>query len=76
MQELSILRCSKSGKNGKSSAWLNWDQVVKLKSKKKMHRQWKQGQVLWEEYKEAARDGVRKAKAQLEMDLARAAKKE
>ena len=75
MQELSILRCSKSGKNGKSSAWLNWDQVVKLKSKKKMHRQWKQGQVLWEEYKEAARDGVRKAKAQLELSMARDATK-
>ena len=43
-----------------------------------MHRQWKQGQVPWEEYKEAARlrkDGVRKAKAQLEKNLARDAKK-
>ncbi|KAK4827373.1 LOW QUALITY PROTEIN: hypothetical protein QYF61_017311 [Mycteria americana] len=39
-----------------------------------MHRQWKQGQVSWEEYREAARlcrDGVRKAKAQLELNLAR-----
>ena len=46
-------------------------------SKKKMHRQWKQGQVLQEEYKEAARlcrDGVRKAKAQLELNLTRGAK--
>ena len=43
-----------------------------------MHRQWKQGQVPWEEYKEAARlcrDGVRKAKAQLEFNFARDAKK-
>ena len=50
--------------------------MVKLKSEKKMHRQWKQGQVPWEEHKEAARlcrDGVRKAKAQLE--LAKDAKK-
>jgi len=42
-----------------------------------MHRQWKQGQVPWEEYKDAARlcrDGVRKAKAQLELNLARDAK--
>ena len=43
-----------------------------------MYRQWKQGQVSWEEYKEAAklcRDGVRKAKALLELNLARDAKK-
>jgi len=42
-----------------------------------MHRQWKQGQVSWEEYKEIAqlcRDGVRKAKKQLELNLARDAK--
>ena len=43
-----------------------------------MHRQWKQGQVLWEEYKEAARlcrDEVRKAKAQFELNLVRDARK-
>ena len=43
-----------------------------------MHRQWKRGQVPWEEYKEAARlcrDGIRKAKACLEINLARNAKK-
>ena len=43
-----------------------------------MHRQWKQGQVPWEVYRDAARlcrDEVRKAKAQLELDLARGAKK-
>ena len=42
-----------------------------------MHRQWKQGQVTWEEYKDAARlsrDGVRKAKGQLEWELANSAK--
>ena len=39
-------------------------------SKKKMHRQWKQGQVLKEEYKEAARlckKDVRKSKAKFEL---------
>ena len=42
-----------------------------------MHRQWKQGQVSWEEYRDAAqlcRDGVKKAKAQLELNWARDAK--
>ncbi|KAK4816518.1 hypothetical protein QYF61_017618 [Mycteria americana] len=42
-----------------------------------MHRQWKQGQVSWEEHKDViwlCRDGVRKAKAPLELNLARDAK--
>jgi len=42
-----------------------------------MHKQWKQGQVSWEEYRDAAwlcRDGVRNAKAQLDLNLARDAK--
>jgi len=44
-----------------------------------MHKQWKQGQVTWEEYKDAARlcrDRVRKAKIQLELDLAKGTKKD
>jgi len=39
-----------------------------------MHRQWKHGQLSWEEYSDAARlcrGGVRQAKAQLELNLAR-----
>jgi len=61
-QELSIPRCKKPGKEGKRLAWLSRDPHVKLKGKKEMHRQWKQGQVSWEEYRDAAwlcRDGVR-----------------
>lgn len=38
-QELSIPRWRKSGKKGKKPAWLNQDLLVKLQSKKKMHRQ-------------------------------------
>ncbi|KAK4820966.1 hypothetical protein QYF61_009211 [Mycteria americana] len=69
--------CRKSGKEGKRPAWLSQDMLVRLKSKRELHRQWKQGQVTWEEYRDAAclgRDGVRKAKAQLELNLARDAK--
>ncbi|GAB0209193.1 hypothetical protein GRJ2_003385000 [Grus japonensis] len=76
-QELLIPRCKKSGKEGKRLAWMSQDLLVKLKGKKEMHRQWKRGQVSWEEYRDAARlcrDGVRKAKAQLELNLARDAK--
>ena len=43
-----------------------------------MHRQWKKEQVPWEEYNEAVRlcrDGVRKAKAHLELNLAKHAKR-
>ncbi|KAK4825362.1 hypothetical protein QYF61_026881 [Mycteria americana] len=77
VQELSITSCKKSGKEGKRPAWMSPDLLVKLKGKKEMHRQWKQGQVSWEEYRDTAclcRDGVRKAKAQLELNLARDAK--
>jgi len=48
--------------------------LVKLKGKRELHRQWKQGQVSWEEYRDAAqlrRDEVRRAKEQLELNLAR-----
>jgi len=65
-QELSIPRCKRSGKEGKRLAWLRRDLLVKLKGKKEMHRQWKQGQVLCKEYRDAAwlcTDGVRRAKA-------------
>ncbi|KFW04519.1 hypothetical protein N327_07886, partial [Fulmarus glacialis] len=76
-QELSIPTCKKSGKEGKRPAWLSRDLLVKLKGKKEMHRQWKQGQVSWEEYRDAARlcrDGVRKAKARLKLNLVKDAK--
>lgn len=74
VQVWTILKCRKSGKERKR-AWLSWDL---LESKRKMHRQWKKGQVMWEEYRDAARlskDRVRNAKAQLELDLVRGVKK-
>jgi len=42
-----------------------------------MHRQWQQGQVSWEEHRDAVwlcRDGVRRAKAWLKLNLERDAK--
>ncbi|KFM04153.1 hypothetical protein AS27_10717, partial [Aptenodytes forsteri] len=73
-QELSIPRCKKTGKEGKRPVWLSQDLLVKLKGKKEMHRQWKQGQVSSEEYRDLAqlcRDGASKAKVRLELNLAR-----
>ena len=47
-QELSIPRCRKSGKERKTLTWLSHDLWVKLKGKKRLHRQWKKGLVAWE----------------------------
>ncbi|PKU34570.1 hypothetical protein llap_15126 [Limosa lapponica baueri] len=58
-------------------AWRSQDLLVKLKGKKEMHAQWKQVEVSWEDRRDTARlcrDGVRKAKAQLEHNLMRDAK--
>ncbi|KAK4807034.1 hypothetical protein QYF61_000363 [Mycteria americana] len=73
-QELSIPTRKKSGKEGRRPAWLSKDLLVELKRKKETHSEWKQGHASWEEYRDAARvcrDGTRKAKAQLELNLAR-----
>ena len=51
--------------------------LVKLQSKRELHRQWKQGQVSWEEHRDTARlcrDGVRRAKVWLELNVARDAR--
>ncbi|GAB0210211.1 mitochondrial enolase superfamily member 1 [Grus japonensis] len=53
---------------------MNKEILGKVKQKKEAFRGWKQGQVAWEEYREtlqAARDQVRKAKALIELNLAR-----
>lgn len=74
LKELSISRSSKSGKGGKRLACLNQDRLVKVQSKKKTHRR---DRYHGKSNKEAARlyrDGVRKAKACLELNLARDAK--
>ena len=76
-QELSVPRCKNSGKERKRPAWLSGDLLVRLKGKRELHRQWKQGQVSWEEHRDAARlyrERVRRAKAWLELNLARDAK--
>ncbi|XP_068520926.1 uncharacterized protein [Anas acuta] len=77
VQELSIPVCNKSSREGRKPVWLSNDLLVKLRQKKELHRQWKRGRVLWEEYRNAVwtcRDGIRKAKALTELNLARDAK--
>ncbi|GAB0177387.1 hypothetical protein GRJ2_000203900 [Grus japonensis] len=73
-QKRCIPTMRKSGKNTQRPAWMNKELLDKLKHKKEAYRGWKQGQVAWEEYREivrAVRDQVRKAKAQIELNLAR-----
>ncbi|PKU32701.1 hypothetical protein llap_16995 [Limosa lapponica baueri] len=73
-QERCIPAKRKSGKNARRPAWMNRELLDNLKQKKEAYRGWKQGQVGWEEYREivrAASDQVRKAKAQIDLNLAR-----
>ncbi|KFW64479.1 hypothetical protein AS28_12305, partial [Pygoscelis adeliae] len=73
-QELRIPTKRKSSKNARRPAWMNKELLDKLKHKKEAYSRWKQGQVAWQEYREivrAARDQVRKAKALIELNLAR-----
>ncbi|KGL94878.1 hypothetical protein N301_02103, partial [Charadrius vociferus] len=73
-QEQCIPTKRKSGKNARRPAWMNKELLDNLKQKKEAYKGWKQGQVVWEEYREivqATRDQVRKAKAQRELNPAR-----
>ncbi|KFO72886.1 hypothetical protein N303_04111, partial [Cuculus canorus] len=75
VQESSVPLCRKSGRKGKRSACLSRDLLVKLKKEEELHRQYKQG--TWDVYRDTAllcRDKVRKAKAQLELNLGREVK--
>ncbi|GAB0206541.1 mitochondrial enolase superfamily member 1 [Grus japonensis] len=73
-QERCIPTKRKSSKTTKRPPWMNKELLGKAKRKKEAYGGWKQGQVAWEEYREtvrAARDQVRKAKALIEISLAR-----
>ncbi|KFV13637.1 hypothetical protein N340_12895, partial [Tauraco erythrolophus] len=73
-QERCIPTKRKSGRNTRRPAWMNKELLDQLGHKKKAYRGWKQGQVAWEEYGEivrVTRDQVRKAKALIELNLAR-----
>ncbi|KFU98828.1 hypothetical protein N340_10187, partial [Tauraco erythrolophus] len=73
-QERCIPAKRKSGRNTRRPAWMNKELLDQLGHKKKAYREWKQGQVAWEEYRtivRVTRDQVRKAKALIELNLAR-----
>ncbi|RMC06381.1 hypothetical protein DUI87_15814 [Hirundo rustica rustica] len=73
-QEQCIPTKRKTGKNSRGPVMMNKELLDKLKHRNKAFRGWQQGQLAWEEYREilqAARDQVRKAKALIELNLAR-----
>uniref|UniRef100_A0A8B9PGQ4 Reverse transcriptase domain-containing protein n=1 Tax=Apteryx owenii TaxID=8824 RepID=A0A8B9PGQ4_APTOW len=73
-QERCIPMSRKSSKGGRRPAWMSKELLAKLNQKKEVYRKWKGGQATWEEYRNAVRvcrDVTRKAKARLELNLAR-----
>jgi len=73
-QERCIPLTKKSRKGGRRPAWVNKELLAELRWKRKVHGMWKEGQATWEEYRNvvrACRDATRKAKAHLELKLAR-----
>jgi len=64
----------KSSKGGRRQVWMSKKLLAELRRKGKVYEMWKEGQATWEEYRnvgKACRDATRKAKAHLELSLAR-----
>lgn len=73
-----VIQSKAARKGSKRLVCLNLDLLVKMERKNKMYRWRKQGQVPQQKYRDAVtlcRDWVRKAKAQMELDLSRGAMK-
>jgi len=73
-QEQCVPLRKKSSKGGRRPAWLNKELLEENRWKRKVHGMWKEGQAIWQEYRNvvrACRDATRKAKAHLELKLAR-----
>jgi len=78
-QGMCIPKIKKSGKGGRRPEWSKMNKLImeNLKWKKKVYRMWKRGPAIWQEYKNvirARRDVMRKAKAHLELNLAKEVK--
>ena len=58
---------------------MNRELFLRLQEKKRIYLLWKKGRATWKEYKELVkmcREKIKKAKAQLELNLAAGGKKE
>ncbi|GAB0204618.1 mitochondrial enolase superfamily member 1 [Grus japonensis] len=73
-QDWCIPKNRKSSKGGRRLAWMSKELLEKLKRKKEVYRIWRKGAATWEEYRDVirvCRHETRKAKAHLELNLAR-----
>ncbi|KAK4825649.1 hypothetical protein QYF61_001434 [Mycteria americana] len=74
---LSNLMCRKTSQQGRRPAWLNRELWLELRKKRRVYDLWKKGQATQEDYKGVARlcrEKIRRAKAELELNLAAAVK--
>ncbi|CAM5085424.1 unnamed protein product, partial [Natator depressus] len=77
LQGQTIPMCRKNSKYGRRPAWLNSEILADLKHKKEAYKKWKIGKMTRDEYKNiarACRSEIRKAKSQLQLQLARGVK--
>ncbi|KAK4832459.1 hypothetical protein QYF61_023506 [Mycteria americana] len=76
-QEQAVPRCRKMSQWGRRPAWLNRELWLELRKKRRVYDLWKKGQASQEDYKGVARlcrEKIRRAKAELELNLAAAVK--
>ncbi|KAF1472608.1 hypothetical protein FQV18_0007885, partial [Eudyptula minor novaehollandiae] len=72
-QEQAVPVCRKKNGWGRRPAWLNGELLLGLRKKRRVYRLWKKGQATQGEYRDlvrSCREEMRKAKAQLEHNLA------
>ncbi|KAK4829737.1 hypothetical protein QYF61_006446 [Mycteria americana] len=76
-QEQAVPRCQKTSQRGRRPAWLNRELWLELRKKRRVYDLWKKGRATQEDYKGVARlcrEKIRRAKAELELNLAAAVK--
>ena len=72
-QEQAVPLSRKMSRCGRRLAWMNRELFLRLQEKKRIYLLWKKGRATQKEYKEVVkmcREKIRKAKAQLELNLA------
>ena len=77
VQEQAVPMCRKTSWLGRRLAWLNRKLWLELREKKRVYDLWKKGQATQEDYMDVmrlCREEIRRAKSQLELNLATAVK--
>ncbi|KAK4831679.1 hypothetical protein QYF61_018676 [Mycteria americana] len=76
-QDQAVPRCQKTSRQGRRPAWLTRELWLELRKKRRVYDLWKKGRATQEDYKGVARlcrEKIRRAKAELELNLAAAVK--